>query len=817
MNNGRIIGLFVLSAMLTACADRKDAEIGKIPQRGFLSIKPAGNWEEALVTGNGTMGAMVMGHPYHDTLILNHALLYLPLNRPLEPVSQGKHLQQIRKLMLEGRYGEASQYVVDLSYEEGWGGKRWTDPYIPGLDITIGMEEDSVEEYARTVDFQTGEAAVKWKDSRGRFSRSTFVSRRDSMVVTRIKSTGKSLNCVIGVNERHRKTGWAGILGLEDTGISDFQIKVRRNHLTFRTIFKNQWEGQVKGYEGAVFLRNKGGRMVGEEHSIKVKGARELLILARIVPLYDTGDSHLPGLMAALEGETASYKKLLKRHQALHGELFSRSKLNLHQGEQKQLTTEDWLRMESTKPDPCLMELEFDAARYNIISSTGINPPNLQGIWSGTLTPPWSSDFTMNGNVPVAVSSILAANMPELMLPLFDMMERHIPDFEQNAEKLFGCRGIHVPSRMSTHGLNNHFDATWPMTFWTGGAGWFSMFYYDYFMHTGDTVFLRERALPFMEKALLFYEDFLTTGPDGHFLFNPSYSPENNPGNIPHQACINATMDVMIAKQLLRNTIEASELINVNTEKISLWRSMLEKMPPYELNEEGELREWMWPGVEENHSHRHVSHLYALFDLIDPEFKQNPELREGAMRVINEKMKVRRQDEGGVMAFGLVQLAFTAAMLGEAETCYEMLGWLTKNYWRNNMVTTHDPGRIFNLDLSGGYPAVVIKMLVYSEPGLIKLFPALPEDIPSGSINGLLLRGNILLKKMKWDGKTISLQLKPGNDCKMILKLPQKIAEISCRGGNISETGNLDERWVEMQKGQSVQMKILLKEPCYNK
>jgi hypothetical protein len=47
-----------------------------------------------------------------------------------------------------------------------------------------------------------------------------------------------------------------------------------------------------------------------------------------------------------------------------------------------------------------LLEKEFDAGRYNIISSTSDLPPTLQGVWTGTYSPPWSSDFTHNGNVP---------------------------------------------------------------------------------------------------------------------------------------------------------------------------------------------------------------------------------------------------------------------------------------------------------------------------------------------------------------------------------------------------------------------------------
>ena len=107
------------------------------------------------------------------------------------------------------------------------------------------------------------------------------------------------------------------------------------------------------------------------------------------------------------------------------------------------------------------------------------------------------------------------------MLPLFDRLEAYMEDFKVNARELYNCRGIHVPSRFSSHGLNNHFDATWPMTFWVTGAAWYSLFYYDYYMYTLDKEFLQKRALPFMEQAALFYEDFLKEGADGKYVFNP--------------------------------------------------------------------------------------------------------------------------------------------------------------------------------------------------------------------------------------------------------------------------------------------------------
>lgn len=90
-----------------------------------------------------------------------------------------------------------------------------------------------------------------------------------------------------------------------------------------------------------------------------------------------------------------------------------------------------------------------------------------------------------------------------------------------------------------------------------------------------------------MEQAALFYEDFLKEGNDGKYIFNPSYSPENNPANSSSQACVNATMDVMAANGLLRSVIEASQILGVNQDKIPVWKAMQEKMPSYMLNENG--------------------------------------------------------------------------------------------------------------------------------------------------------------------------------------------------------------------------------------
>lgn len=774
--------------LIVGCTSSEKIEITQIPERGFFSETPASIWQESLLSGNGTMGIMVMGNPKCDTIITNHALLYLPINEPLPPVSQGKHLEEIRDLMLRGDYGKASQYIVDLSHQEGYKNKRWTDPYVPALDLTVSSANaDKPTAYARTVDFETGVVTVKWSDSNGYFSREVFVSRPDSVIVMRYRSDRPgNVNATFNLSRRVSEPDW---WGPGDKAVEGTFINQEENYITGSTTFLNKWKPLVQGYDEVAKVMNIGGQQHYSEKGIEVKDANEVLVLVKIKPTWDAGKRYINELRKELDGMDADYNKLLKRHTQVHAEIFNRSSLHLNSNpEDRKLSSEKLLAKAKGVFNAALVERSYDATRYHAICAIGTNPPNLQGIWGGTMYPAWSSDFTTNGNLPVAISSLLCSNMPELMLPVFDYLEKHLDEFRINSQRLFNCRGIHVPSRLSSHGYNNHFDAVWPMTFWTMGAAWYSMFYYDYYLYTQDEIFLKNRALPFMQESLLFYEDFLTLGKDNKYIFNPSYSPENNPKNIPYQACINATMEIMAVKQLLRNVIAASQKVGINQEKLDTWKQMLANMPAYEVNKQGELREWIWPGAEENHEHRHVSHLYGLFDIIDPEIASDTLLFNGAIKVIDERMKIRRSDKGGVMAFGMVHMAYAAAVLGESAQLYDMLQWLSSQYWSCNMFTTHDPSFLFNFDLTGGYPAIIIKMLTYSEPGKLSLLRAKPKEIPVGSIEGILLRGGIRLQQLAWDNKKIKVVLTASSAQLLKIDFPQAISTISVEGGTLEKS-----------------------------
>ncbi|TWU58533.1 hypothetical protein Poly51_13120 [Rubripirellula tenax] len=51
----------------------KRAAVMSLP--GMCSTQPANRWDGGLVTGNGVMGATVLGQPYQERIVFNHERL----------------------------------------------------------------------------------------------------------------------------------------------------------------------------------------------------------------------------------------------------------------------------------------------------------------------------------------------------------------------------------------------------------------------------------------------------------------------------------------------------------------------------------------------------------------------------------------------------------------------------------------------------------------------------------------------------------------------------------------------------------------------
>jgi alpha-L-fucosidase 2 len=795
------------------------AEPLPVPQRGFVSSQPARTWEEGLLAGNGTIGANVLSRPLKERIIFTHERLFLPQGPPLMPPDTAARLFEIRRLIDRGLYKQATQLAFDLSGQESF---MYPDPFVPAFDLTILMDSDGeLSDYARSVDFQTGEATVHWADKRGVFERRLFVSRKHGVAVVSIRGAqAGAVNCQLALEPR-RPSDKLEAKQVERSDevfkecVADIVADADAWGLTYRNRFTKAYPGSIQALEGVARVVAMGGtRSTGNKGTMVIQGADQVLILIDIRMLYDPEVSQLDEMKSSLATLPADYAKLLDGHAKVHGALFNRMRLDIGGGADHQRTTEELLANSSfEKPNRALIEKEFDAGRYNIISCTGELPPTLQGCWGGTYVPGWASDFTHNGNVPSAIAANMMGNMPELMLAYTSYIESIVPWLEINAKHMFGARGVVLPSRSTTNGFNNALAPTFAGGFWVGGAGWAAHFFYDYYLYTGDRDFLAEHALPFMEKAALFFEDYLYEGPNGKLIFSPTQSPENTPGNSNSQGSFNATMDVAVARELLKNLISASGELERNEDKIPRWQEMLQKMPEYTIDDNGVIKEWLTPRLENRDSHRHSSQLYPLYDGMPEEIALRPELQAAFRKSIEYKLdKHWKNNQRGFMSFGLVQLGQASTSLGESELAYHCLRHLVNRFWLSNLASMHNHRALFNMDISGGMPAVIIKMLVASDRGRIQLLPALPAAWPAGRIEGVLCRGAIEIRCLQWDGNRIEVTLNSARSQTVVLELPAAISQLAITNGaaKASPAERANQRTLLLPSGQSVTLVIRL-------
>jgi len=824
MKKPYLLAPIMASLALTACQKQDDHVKGSdssafslpVPERGFISTQPASNWEENLITGNGTLAISAFSRPLDERIIFNHERLFMPMGAPHVPPDQSEHLPKIRQLIDEGRDKEAEELQFELTGQDGF---MYPDYFVPAFDLWIRTEnEGDTRDYARSVDFQTAEAVVRWSDDRGPFERRMFVSRKDGIAVVKLTAPEGALNTTLKLDPRTLDEGYVPETNHRENSddvfaehFGDLKSGSSEDALTFSARFLKAYPGSIQALEGRARVVTMGGSATAaDDGTLAINGADSALLFIDLRLLDDATQSQDAALKAALDALPTDYDALLAAHAELHGELFNRMRLDLGGGSDHHKTSEELMELNTFEnTNRALLEKQFDAGRFNIITSTGELPPNLQGVWGGHYVPAWAGDYTHNGNVPAAIAANHMGNMPELTLAYVDYIESIIPGMEHNAQAYFGARGIVLPSRSTTNGFNNAMSKNFAGGMWTAGAGWAAHFFYDYYLYTGDETFLAERAIPFMEKVALFYEDFLYEGPDGKLVFSPSTSPENWPAGSESQASYNATMDVAVAKQLLENLIAGSQKVGVNADKIPLWTEMLAKMPEYAIAENGIIKEWLSERLGNNDAHRHSSQLYPLYDGLPQEIADSPELQLAFIKSVEDKLeRYWKDNERGFMSFGIVQLGQVAASLGYGEIVHHCLQHLVDGFWLNNLASMHNRRVLFNMDISGGQPSVVIKALADSFPGKVRLFPALPEAWNTGTIEGILCRGAIEINRLHWNDGQVEVELTSKNAQTLDLVLPGDISEISGEGVTIADGSSASERKITLPAGTKVSLKL---------